>query len=89
LAEDGARFTATIKRTEDGPQACYRVVFDVGERSMEESDIRLFKTDTEAINWLARKLIDAASPGGNALRSEKEGCLWIVPVWGACLLSRS
>ena len=53
MAEDGASFTATIKRTEDGPQACYRVVFDVGERSMQESDIRLFKTDTEAINWLA------------------------------------
>ena len=53
LAEDGARFTATIKRTEDGPQACYRVVFDAGEQSMEESDIRVFKTDTEAINWLA------------------------------------
>jgi len=53
LAEDGAHFTATIKWTEDGPQARYRVVFDAGERSMVESDIRLFKTDTEAINWLA------------------------------------
>jgi hypothetical protein len=53
LAEDGARFTASIKRTDDGPQACYRVVFDAAERSMVESDIRSFKTDSEAINWLA------------------------------------
>ena len=56
LTEDGAHFTATIKRTEDGPQARYRVVFDAGERSMVESDIRFFKTDTEAINWLALEL---------------------------------
>jgi hypothetical protein len=35
------------------PQACYRVILDAGERSMVESDIRLFKTDTEAINWFA------------------------------------
>ena len=53
LAEDGAHFTATIKRTEDGPQACYRVILDDSKRSMVERDIRLFKTDTEAINWLA------------------------------------
>jgi len=33
LAEDGAHFTATIKRTEDGPQARYRVVFDAGEKA--------------------------------------------------------
>jgi hypothetical protein len=53
LAEDGAHFTATIKRTEDRPQACYRVILDDGKRSMVERDIRLFKTDTEAIKWLA------------------------------------
>jgi hypothetical protein len=50
LAEDGARFTATVKRSANGPQASYRVVLDA---SIEESDIRFFKTDTEAINWLA------------------------------------
>jgi hypothetical protein len=33
LAEDGAHFTATIKRTEDGPQARYRLVFDAGEKA--------------------------------------------------------
>ena len=53
LAEDGADFTAIVKRTENGPQACYRVFFDGGEQSMDESDIRVFKTHTEAINWLA------------------------------------
>jgi hypothetical protein len=53
LAEDGARFCVTIKRTEDGPRACYRVILGAGERSMVESDIRSFRTDTEAINWLA------------------------------------
>ena len=35
------------------PQACYRVILDDGKRSMVERDIPLFKTDTEAINWLA------------------------------------
>ena len=53
LAEDGARFSARIKRTTEGPQASYRVVLDAGERSMVEGDLRLFKTDTEALNWLA------------------------------------
>jgi hypothetical protein len=49
LAEDGAHFTASIKRTAEGPQASYRVVLDAGERSTVESDLRL----TEALNWLA------------------------------------
>jgi hypothetical protein len=53
LAEDGARFSASIKRTTEGPQASYRVVLDAEERSMVEGDLRLFKTDTEALNWLA------------------------------------
>ena len=53
LAEDGARFTATVKRNANGPQASYRVVLDAGGRCMVDSDLRSFKTYTEAINWLA------------------------------------
>ena len=53
LAEDGARFTATVKRSANGPQASYRVILDAGGRCMVDSDLRSFKTYTEAINWLA------------------------------------
>ena len=53
LPEDGARFTATVKRTASGPQASYRVILDAGGQRMVDSDLRSFKTYTEAINWLA------------------------------------
>ena len=49
---------------------------------MQESDIRLFKTDTEAINWLALEADDAASLGGSAFRSEPGRLLLCLdPVW--------
>ena len=70
LAEDGARFTI-IKRTEDGPQACYRLVFDAGERSMVEATYGCSRRTPRRSNGLRWKLIDAASPGGNAFRSEQ------------------
>jgi hypothetical protein len=53
LPEDGARFTATVKRTASGPQASYRVILDAGGQCRVDSDLRSFKTYTEAINWLA------------------------------------
>jgi hypothetical protein len=53
LAEDGARFSAIVKRSSIGPQASYRVTLDAGGRCMVDSDLRSFKTYTEAINWLA------------------------------------
>ena len=53
LAEDGARFSATVKRSSIGPLASYRVTLDAGGRCMVDSDLRSFKTYTEAINLLA------------------------------------
>ena len=52
LAEDGAQFSATIQRTEDGPQAAYLVVGDKGDWTRTQSDMRLFETEAAAMDWL-------------------------------------
>ena len=62
LPEDGARFTATVKRTASGPQASYRVILDAGGQRMVDSDLRSFKTYTEAINWLAYSFFPGLFP---------------------------
>jgi len=52
LAERGAQFSATIQRTEDGPQASYLVIGDEGDWTRTQSDMRLFETETAAMDWL-------------------------------------
>ena len=52
LAEDGAQFSATIQRTEDGPQASYLVVGDEGDWTQTQSDMRMFETEAAALDWL-------------------------------------
>ena len=52
VADDGAQFSATIQRTEDGPQAAYLVVGDNGDWTKTQSDMRLFGTEAAAMDWL-------------------------------------
>jgi hypothetical protein len=51
-AEDGAKFSAGIKKTDMGPQAAFLVKLDRGDRVFTEKDMQLCKTEVEAENWL-------------------------------------
>jgi hypothetical protein len=51
-AENGARFSATLQATPEGPQVRYTVEADTGNSTNVLSDIRLFKTEAEALAWL-------------------------------------
>jgi hypothetical protein len=50
--EDGARFEATIQDTEDGPQASFLLICDVGNETLTETDIQVFCDETAAMSWL-------------------------------------
>jgi hypothetical protein len=52
LAQNSAQFSATIQRTEDGPQASYLVVADGADWTQTQSDMRLFDTEAAAMDWL-------------------------------------
>jgi hypothetical protein len=52
LAEDGPQFSATIQRTEEGPQASYLIVADEGDWTKTQSDVRMFETEVAALDWL-------------------------------------
>jgi hypothetical protein len=53
--EDGARFKATIQKTDDGPQASFIVICDVGNETLTETgDIQLFSDEDSAMAWLNR-----------------------------------
>ena len=52
LAADGAQFSATLQRTEDGPRASYLVVGDEGDWTKTQSDMRRFENEAAAMDWL-------------------------------------
>ena len=87
LAEDGARFTATIKRTEDGPPGLLSrhprrwQTVDGGEGHpvVQRQTLR----PSTGLRW---KLIGAASQGGNAFGSEREGfCAYATLTFISCI----
>jgi hypothetical protein len=51
-AEDGAKFSARIQKTELGPQASFLVKLERGDRVFTENDLQLCETEVEAENWL-------------------------------------
>jgi hypothetical protein len=51
-AENGARFSGRIQKTDMGPQASFLVKLDMGGRIFTESDLQLCETEVEAENWL-------------------------------------
>jgi hypothetical protein len=52
LASQGARFEARVHVTNEGPQASFQVLCDVGNSTFSETDIQLFETEEEARRWL-------------------------------------
>jgi hypothetical protein len=51
-AEDGAKFSAVIHKTDVGSQASFHVSLDAGGNTFTESDIQLFDADADAEKWL-------------------------------------
>lgn len=51
---DGARFEATIQKTEKGSQASFLVICDAGNETLTETDIQLFADEETAMAWLDR-----------------------------------
>ena len=71
LAQDGAKLAAKIQYTRGGPEASYLITLDDGNNTYTQSDIRLFKDDAKALEWIKA---EAMSRGfaGYALRREDE-----------------
>ena len=53
IPEDGAEFIGSIKKT--GPEqylASYEIVLDLGHSVLTEPDLRMVKSEKEAVGWL-------------------------------------
>jgi hypothetical protein len=57
MAADGAQFMATIEKKPDGLHAFYKVICNVDDFSLSESDLRVFAIDIDAKNWIRSQAI--------------------------------
>jgi hypothetical protein len=73
LAQDGAKLAAKIQYTSDGPQASYLITLDSGNNTYTQSDIRLFKDEAKALEWVEAEAMSRGFAGYSLRREDEDG----------------